>query len=333
MHGIKRIKQSAEALEARRRKEQAKLKEYLALTDQVLSRRDQDDWSLDAFHLTTRLLTVNPEFYTIWNYRRRILLHGIFPQSTPQDIYDTLCEDLGVTMQFLKSHPKVYWIWNHRRWCLESVPDAPVASGLDSDSSIWRKRAWDKELEVVEKLLNADARNFHAWDYRRYILANIPVPRPETAELAYTKRKIESNFSNFSAWHQRSKVFSSLWANDVLDKDKCKEEEFDLVRNAMYTDPNDQSVWMYHRWLVGSDATRELLDREITAIQELLSQEPENKWCMESMVHYKRMLLDKGLSDVERTRTVAECRTFLERLQNLDPYRLQRYRDILQTLI
>lgn len=28
--------------------------------------------------------------------------------------------------------------------------------------------------------------------------------------------------------------------------------EFELIRNAMYTDPNDQSVWMYHRWLVGS---------------------------------------------------------------------------------
>jgi len=28
--------------------------------------------------------------------------------------------------------------------------------------------------------------------------------------------------------------------------------EFELLRNAMYTDPNDQSVWMYHRWLVGT---------------------------------------------------------------------------------
>ena len=27
--------------------------------------------------------------------------------------------------------------------------------------------------------------------------------------------------------------------------------EFDLVKNAMYTDPEDQSVWIYHRWLVG----------------------------------------------------------------------------------
>lgn len=29
-------------------------------------------------------------------------------------------------------------------------------------------------------------------------------------------------------------------------------EEFELVRNAMYTDPDDQGIWMYHRWLVGS---------------------------------------------------------------------------------
>lgn len=64
----------------------------------------------------------------------------------------------------------------------------------------------------------------HAWNYRRYILANIPVRRSEASELAYTTRKIEANFSNFSAWHQRSKVLVSLWESGTLDPVKSKEE-------------------------------------------------------------------------------------------------------------
>ena len=57
-----------------------------------------------------------------------------------------------------------------------------------------------------------------AWDYRRYVLASMPVRRSEKAELAYTTKKIEANFSNFSAWHQRTKVLSSLWASGEVDR-------------------------------------------------------------------------------------------------------------------
>ena len=41
-------------------------------------KKKERDWSRDAFDLTTRLLQINPEFYTIWNYRRLILLNGLF---------------------------------------------------------------------------------------------------------------------------------------------------------------------------------------------------------------------------------------------------------------
>jgi len=142
----------------------------------------------------------------VWNYRRNICLQGIFPNSSAEAIQELLSEDLVFTLNALKVHPKVYWIWNHRRWCLENVPEGPS----DSDTQGWKKASWDRELAVVEKLLDADPRNFHAWGYRRYVLASMPIPRTEASELEYTTRKIESNFSNFSAWHQRSKVYTSL---------------------------------------------------------------------------------------------------------------------------
>jgi len=108
-----------------------------------------------------------------------------------------------------------------------------------------------------------------AWDYRRYVLASMPIRRPEKAELAYTMKKIEANFSNFSAWHQRTKVLSSLWTSGEVDKKSSLQKgdnrlpfyhlhqhfspsEFELVQNAMFTLPEDQSAWLYHRWLIGS---------------------------------------------------------------------------------
>lgn len=48
-------------------------------------------------------------------------------------------------------------------------------------------------------------------------------PSPKS-DLAYTTRKIESNFSNFSAWHQRSKVLQTLWESGELDRAKSVED-------------------------------------------------------------------------------------------------------------
>ena len=148
-----------------------------------------------------------------------------------------------MTMAALREHPKVYWIWNHRRWCLENVPDGPEVDGAPSLQ--WRKANWNKELAVIEKMLDADARNckplhtlvsvsssrrkVHAWNYRRYVLASMPDQRPVMTELAYTTRKISASFSNFSAWHQRSKVYAALWKAGELDPIRSRDEGMCLV--------------------------------------------------------------------------------------------------------
>lgn len=64
-----------------------------------------------------------------------------------------------MTMTALKSHPKVYWIWNHRTWCLNHVPEGPTTQDGDGDQNEWRKANWDKEIFVVEKMLDSDSRN------------------------------------------------------------------------------------------------------------------------------------------------------------------------------
>ncbi|THV07879.1 rab-protein geranylgeranyltransferase [Dendrothele bispora CBS 962.96] len=331
MHGVRRDKQSKEAIEARKQKEQSKIREYLALTDHVLTRKKNKDYTREALETTTQLLQLNPEFYTIWNYRRLILLNGIFPKSSPTEINDQLSDDLSMTTVALRAHPKVYWIWNHRRWCLENVPTGPGSEG-DPDYLGWRQDYWKKEMFVVEKMLDVDARNFLAWSYRRYVLASMPVPRNPKTELAYTKRKIEANFSNFSAWHQRSKILASLWAKGELDEYQSKESEFELIKNAMFTVPEDQSAWIYHRWLVGAGRDKGILEREIDVIKMLLDEQPDSKWCMESMVHYNLLLIKNHSSNVDVPKLTQECRSFLKELRIVDTARTRRYDEIEEEL-
>ena len=77
--------------------------------------------------------------------------------STPDQINDLLANELALTTVALKDHPKVYWLWNHRRWCLQNIPDGPLVDGQPSRK--WMTTSWDKELAVVENMLNTDPRN------------------------------------------------------------------------------------------------------------------------------------------------------------------------------
>jgi geranylgeranyl transferase type-2 subunit alpha len=118
--------------------------------------------------------------------------------------------------------------------------------------------------------------------------------------------------------------------------------EFELVTNALWTDPGDQSGWLYHRWLVGtseymrhyqhlhpSDPAPAVLERELANITELNDAEPDSKWCMNSLAHY--LLLSARLESTapaEATKRREQAKTLLERLAVIDEDRKERYREL-----
>lgn len=174
---------------------------------------------------------MNPEYYTVWNYRRIILREQItksrLSQSTERQalgddhvksISDWIVSDLQFIIPLLRKYPKCYWIWKYRLWLLNEA-----TAVLPSDAA---KKLWREELGLVNHMLNRDRRNFHGWGYRRIVIAaiekgNADEPGPEPwktttglsmveEEFRYTTTMIQTDLSNFSAWHNRSKLIPKL---------------------------------------------------------------------------------------------------------------------------
>ncbi|CAJ0631765.1 14361_t:CDS:2 [Entrophospora sp. SA101] len=233
MHGRRRVKPSAEIERIRREKEANKIKEYNELVKKCFDKRDKLEYDQDAINITTMILSQNPDFYSIWNFRRTILLKGVFVSCTNEEIQKHLESELGFLQEIFQLNPKSYWIFNHRRWCLETMSNPN----------------WERELKIV----------VHGWDYRRYVTSKLSSTVDDSksiieSEFDFTTVKINQNFSNYSAWHQRSKLLPLLIEERNYNSEEIKtfiDKEFDLVKSAFYTDPDDQSAWLYYWWLVG----------------------------------------------------------------------------------
>ncbi|KNA10205.1 hypothetical protein SOVF_146600, partial [Spinacia oleracea] len=217
----------------------AKAAKLRTLQSQFINYHHNLNYDKEAVEISAKLLEINPEFYTAWNYRKLAVEHFLSqPDSDPVSI---LNEELRVVESALRQNFKSYGAWHHRKWVLSK-----------GHSSV------DHELRLLDKFQKADARNFHAWNYRRFVAALKNIVDED--ELKNTTDMIERNFSNYSAWHNRSVLLSNLLkskAEGFFPKGKILTEEYDLVHQAIFTDPDDQSGWFYHLWLLKQTISRD----------------------------------------------------------------------------
>jgi hypothetical protein len=240
----------------------------------------------DALKKLDLLLELNPELYTMCNFRRSILLSLWSPapvaaaSSAPEEHVGAstqeeaeaeaerlrlmraadLDAELELSTRVITKDYKVYSAWVHRKWIIEHL--APQR----------QKEVLLGENKKCEMLLKLDERNFHVWGYRRWVtqlLATVHGAFHWEQDWAFAKAKIDHNFSNYSAWHNRALVLGDRLNAEILTpaaggttadasllEAACVTlaaaitDDIALVERAFYADPNDQSAWFYVRFLL-----------------------------------------------------------------------------------
>ena len=163
---------------------------------------------------------------------------GIHSNQLEQE-FDVMGEaELSLSETCLMKNPKSYSAWFQRQFMLK----------------LMFKPNLTREIQLCNDALMKDDRNFHSWDHRRAVSEHLKVPFQE--ELSFTLDKINTNFSNFSSWYYRSCLIKEALVNKVIKITDIWPEEYEMVENAIFTDPTDQSAWFYHRWLTLTDFDR-----------------------------------------------------------------------------
>ncbi|KAL3944135.1 MAG: hypothetical protein SGBAC_001782 [Bacillariaceae sp.] len=312
-----------------------KAQQWYTLMDALIAARNADnakekDPRKETIDLIEKALLVNPDPLNLWNHRRELL---VIEKEEMVNTDPMLKNELELTQAALQRNPKSYGAWFHRKWILALLqPATPVLQS---------------ELNLTAQFLTLDERNFHCWNYRRFVVstlascwnggwelpsmgpqigasANSTTNIPEDvlqAEWDFTEKKIQQNFSNFSAFHYRSQLLPRMIAQKG-DEAAILEEELQVVENAIFTEPDDQTAWWYHKLLL-LEYTFEpsRLEDQAEMLRELIEDSP-GKWVLVGLFEILSVL---GTCKEERGE-------LLKRLIELDQDRSIRYRELLEKL-
>ncbi|CAB3383086.1 Hypothetical predicted protein [Cloeon dipterum] len=239
MHGRLKVRTTEQEQAIKRKEREQKVKAYKAAMGRIMKIRGNVELNDEMLILTREVLQRNPDIYTLWNIRREIFL-SFKKEKSDEEMGKLVDNEVKLTENCLMNNQKSYCAWHHRGWVLDLHPEPK----------------WTRELALCTEFLKQDERNFHCWDYLRLAAAKSGFSPLKQFELS--DEKIKDNFSNYSAWHYRSKLLPLTHPDpegNALIEPRQHSYELGQVESAAYTDPNDSSAWFYQRWLLGRDCS------------------------------------------------------------------------------
>ncbi|KAL2195925.1 hypothetical protein P885DRAFT_78853 [Corynascus similis CBS 632.67] len=319
-HGIART--SRVRTEEQKRRDLERIAKYRELEDQVRAHIARGEYTPVVFQLTSKLLRLNPEYYTIWNVRRRCLISGSFSRPSAGS---SCLKASSSTSPSATTTPSFTSCSSSSSAATRPAPGSPTAgtSGTTADpaatsttpdvpekeDSAAAAAAETQDLSIIKSeltftipLLLESPKCYWIWSYRLWILQQaIARLRPAVArriweeELGLASKMLGKDRRNFHAWGYRRHVVQQL-ESATLEGSSMVEAEFAYTDKMINTDLSNFSAWHSRSKLIprllderGADnaARRAFLDKELAQIRNALNVGPEDQ----SLWYYHQFLV------------------------------------------
>ncbi|KDR77230.1 hypothetical protein GALMADRAFT_246519 [Galerina marginata CBS 339.88] len=219
--------------------------EYKDATNYFRAIVKANEKSSRVLELTENIIRQNPAHYSAWQYRYETLV-SLLPATDPASS-PLLKAEIELMDELAVLFLKTYQVWHHRR-LLVSLTRQP-----------------SRELDFIKRGLQADAKNYHTWSYRQWLLAcfggrggsvteagDVEVDEDLWAnELDFVDTMLAHDVRNNSAWHHR---FFVVWGCGVRegeeDRERILKRELTYVKQNISLAPSNPSAWNYLRGIL-----------------------------------------------------------------------------------
>lgn len=264
--------------------------------------------------LTTRLLRLNPEYYTVWNVRRRCLISGSLSRpsagSWPSRASQSSSLNTTTNPPSEASSSSASAATLQDPAFPTTGPSGTIAEGAaaetsaDTDAAVLRD-----ELAFTFPLLVEYPKCYWIWKFRGWVLEEaikrLPIPAARKiweTELGLTSRMLSRDRRNFHAWSYRREVVTRL-ESAALDGTSMAEQELEYVTRMIEGDLSNYSAWHGRSSLLlrvlaerkADDTSRvEALEKELALLENALNVGPEDQ----SLWFYHHHLIAQ-ISDID----------------------------------
>ncbi|KAF8186392.1 hypothetical protein BJ912DRAFT_1022793 [Pholiota molesta] len=207
-----------------------------------------------VLELTESIIRQNPAHYSAWQYRYETLLALI--ASSEQHSHEILATELALMDELAVQFLKTYQVWHHRR-LLVPLAKQPL-----------------RELAFIKRSLEVDAKNYHTWSYRQWLLASCYGPgagaddenadsvvddaeQVWAAELDFVDAMLSQDVRNNSAWHHRFFVVYGCRGQPATESERQRiiKRELIYTKQNISLAPNNPSAWNYLRGILKESGT------------------------------------------------------------------------------